>query len=120
MKKEYTSEMRSKTRSYHEFIEPNKKGEKIAFEFIKCENSGGKNSLPYIWKKNGYIDKELKTYWSVDVFATDTAGCWGRYNTTEKISDDGKRRVLNFDWVLEATEENKQKIIDEIYKRATS
>lgn len=120
MKKEYTTEMRSKTRTYHEFKEPNAKGEKIAFEFVKCENPGGKNSLPYLWKKNGYIDRILETYWSVDTYATDASGCWGRYNPTEKISNDGKRLVLDFDWVLEATEENKQKIIDEIYRRATA
>lgn len=120
MRKEYTTEMRSKTRTYYEFTDPNAKGEKIAFEFIKCENPGGKNSLPYLWNKNGYIDRILETYWSVNTYVTDANGCWRRYNPTERISDDGKRLVLDFDWVLEATEENKQKIINEIYRRATA
>lgn len=71
MKKEYTTEKRSETRTYHEFTELNAKGEKIAFEFVRCENLGGKNSLPYLWKKNGYIDRILETYWSVSTFATD-------------------------------------------------
>ena len=77
MRKEYTTEKRSETRTYHEFSELNAKGEKIAFEFVKCENQGGKNSLPYLWKKNGYIDRILETYWSVSTYATDATGCWG-------------------------------------------
>ena len=40
--------------------------------------------------------------------------CSGKYNPT---TNDGK---LNFEWLLEATEENQQKIIDEIYRRANA
>ena len=59
----------------------------------------------------------LETYWSVEVYVTDTEGtCWGRYNPQTKLSEDKKRLVINFDWMFEATEENKEKILNEVYR----
>jgi len=43
--------------------------------------------------------------------------CYGIYNPQSKRSDDGKRNVINFDWIFEATEENKQKLLEEVYNR---
>lgn len=79
------------------------------------ENTHGKHSLPAMWKRKGFIDKEPETWWGVQTYVTDRQGrCSGKYNPTTK---DGK---LNFEWLLEATEENRQKIIDEIYRRANA
>jgi hypothetical protein len=58
-----------------------------------------------------------ETHWSISTYVTDTEGnCYGRYNPQSKISEDGKRTVLNFDWMFEATEENKEKLLNEVYK----
>ena len=46
--------------------EPNSKGERIAAEFTLCENHRGKSSLMAIWKKKGYVDCAMETWWSVE------------------------------------------------------
>jgi len=117
MTKNYTVEQMAGTRWFYNFTDANKKGEKITVELSKCENSYSINSLPNLWYKHGYIDRVLETYWSVEVYTTDTEGaCWGRYNPQTKLSEDGKRSVINFDWMFEATEENKEKILNEVYR----
>ena len=105
------------------FEELNAKNEKIQLEFTRCENSGTVHSLPYLWKKAGYINRVLETYWSLSTYATEDGGngtCWGRYNPQEKPSEDGKRRVIDFNWMFEATEENRQKLIAEVERLAFS
>lgn len=118
--KKFTVEKFAETRFLITFNNLNKKSEKISVEFVKCTNSGAKDSRPNLWKKLGYVDEVLNTYWAVDVFAENinTGACRGRYNPTAKLSEDGKRMVLDFSWVLEATEENKEKLLNEIEKRA--
>ena len=97
------------------FADRNALGEEIVVEFRKNENTHGKHSLPAMWKRKGFIDKEPETWWGVQTYVTDRQGrCSGKYNPTTK---DGK---LNFEWLLEATEENRQKIIDEIYRRSNA
>lgn len=65
--------------------------------------------------KKGFIKERLKSYWHVTVYAYDKKGaCCGRYNP--QILPGGIK--INFDWVLEATEENKERILNEIIKRA--
>lgn len=94
--------------------EKNGKDESLMIELSECTNPGGKNSLPYLWYKAGYTDKILDTYLFVDTSCTDSEGnCYHRYNSQTKRSDDGKRNVINFDWMFENTEENKQKLINE-------
>jgi len=122
MKKDFTVEQVGKNRWFYTFTDLNAKGEKVMIEFVKCvPDLTNKNSLPYLWQKAGYTDKLLETYWSIEVYVYDTEGnCWGRYNPQVKLSEDRKRHVINFDWLLEATEENKQKLIDEVYRLASS
>ena len=83
--------------------------------------------MPYLWKKHKFIDQILKSWWSVDVCVTDSEGySWIRYNPQikpyQEIDSKGNvvqnRNVINFEWMLEATEENRDKIIAEIEKRA--
>ena len=106
---------------FYKFSETNKKGEKIIIELSKCNNSGGNHALPILWFKNGFIDRVLETYWGIEVDCTDTEGrCWERYNPQHKISNDGKRTVINFDWMFEATEQNKALLINEVYRLFSS
>lgn len=100
---------------------PNAKQKTMQIWIDVCENPGGTNSLPYLWWKNGWTDRILEKYLYVDVSVEDSEGnCRHGYNPQHKRSDDGKRTVINFDWMLEATEENKQKIIDECINRFAS
>jgi len=115
MKKEYTVEQMAETRWFYTFAEPNAKGERLVIEVCKCTNSGGSNALPVLWHKHGYTDKVLETYWSIDTFVRDTEGnCYGRYNPQHELREDGKGMVINFEYMLEATEGNKEKLLDEV------
>lgn len=124
---------RAATRTLYELDGTTPRGERIAVEFTACTNDGSKHSLPNIWHKAGYTPAPLPSYWVVDVCATDAAGCWGRYNPTEKTIEEttawqrwnGQRhvstthkRILDFDWVLPATPANRHKILAEIIRRA--
>ena len=109
---------RAATRTLYEMDGTTPRGERLGVEFTACTNDGSKYSLPNIWHKAGYTPAPLPSYWVVDVYATDSAGCWGRYNPTEKLHESGKRMVLDFDWILPATNENRDKILAEIIRRA--
>ena len=102
-------------------IGKNAKQETMTIEIVHCENPGGKNSLPYLWYKEGLTDKVMETYIGCHTYVYDSEnGCYGGYNVTEKY--DGKRNVINFDWLLEDTEENRKKIIEaciELFESAT-
>lgn len=90
----------------------NAKKETMIIEIAPWKNPGGNNSLPNLWYKNGYTDKVMETYIGCSTYVYDSEGnCRGVYNPTSKY--DGKRNVINFDWLLEDTEENRQKIINE-------
>ena len=95
------------------FTEANCLGERIVVDLTKCENSGGKNSLPELWKAHGYLDRVLPDYWSVNTYVTDTDGnCTGKYNP--QIGSGGN---IDFAWMLEATEENRERLLEEIDRR---
>lgn len=103
---EYTKGKMSKTREFYHFNDRNSKGERIEVEFTKIEND--------YWYKKGFIKEPLENYWNVMVYAYDKEGnCYGRYNP--QILPHGTK--INFDWILEATEENKDLILHEIIKR---
>ena len=101
----------------------NAKQETMMIELTHCENSGGKHSLPYLWHKDGFTDRIMETYVSCSTYVDDSeGGCRGAYNPQEKLSEDGKRNVINFEWLLEDTEENRKKIIEaciEMFESAT-
>lgn len=92
-------------------IGKNAKQETMLIEITHCENPGGNKSLPYLWHKEGWTDKVMETYIDCNTYVHDSEnGCYGAYNVTEK--HDGKRNVINFDWLLEDTKENRKKIIE--------
>lgn len=92
----------------------NKSGESLMVEFslINCEGE----ELPKLWKKHKYTDKLYKSYISVSVYVTDANGIEKeKYNPTIKLSEDKKRYLINFDWLLEISKENEQKLLNKIY-----
>lgn len=106
-------------RAFYDLEETNKKGEKISVEIMEIfPDNTNTNSLPNLWLKNLYTNKLYHSYLCVSCYVTDKNGnCWERYNPTIKLSDDKKRNVINFDYLLEVSEENKEKLLKEIYKR---
>lgn len=51
-------------------------------------------------------------------YEDDGVTCWGRFNPTAKPATDYIGQVLNFDWVLAATEDNLEKILQEVARLA--
>lgn len=91
----------------------NTKDETMLIEISHCKDPGGKSSLPHLWYKNGWLPRVFDTYLCCRTYVTDSEGnCFEKYNPTIKLSDDGKRNVINFDWMMEDTPENMQKIIN--------
>lgn len=117
--KKYTIEKMTETCEFITLLELNEMKEEITIEVTKVTcNLKSKYCLMNVWKKEGYIKKALPTWWSIHTYVTDKNGCWGKYNPQTRRSEDGRRNVINFDYVLEATEENKILLINEVIKRA--
>lgn len=114
------TETPSPRRTCYTFDGLTQRGEKLYVEFSAHINDGSKHDLCQVWHKAGYTAEVLPSYWAVDVCATDSAGCWGRYNPTTKLHESGKRLVLDFDWMLPATNENRDKFLAEIIRRANA
>ena len=70
-----------------------------------CIAHHGPHDLMTLWKKAGYIEKELDTYISVDAYYTDENNCVLKYIPTIK-KDENNWHVINFDYIKEWTEEN--------------
>lgn len=73
-----------------------------------------KNRIENLWYKKGYIKEKIPTWIHCDVYACDPYdNCYGICNPTEK---NGK---IDFNWLLEYTDENVSKIINEVYRRSS-
>lgn len=107
------------TRAFYTFTEKNHKKEKLVVEITEMDaDNTYKNSLPNLWKKHGYTNKLYNSYLCVSCYCYNEEGyCFERYNPTIELSEDKKRNVINFDWLLEVSEENKEKLLKEIYRR---
>ncbi len=113
MKKDYNIEKMSDCRWLYKFKDKTKEGETLIVEVSKVTNPRVKNSLTELWYKNKYTNKILDNFWCITVFAEDGNRSYRKYNPT--IKEDGK---INFDWILEATEENLNLILNEITRLA--
>lgn len=118
--RKYEIKKMSNNREYLTFQEKNQKGETIMIELVKSTSPKEKSqSMAYLWKKNGLTDQVLETWWSIRTYVTTENGeCLGKYNPQEFFDKRKKRLSINFDWMLEATEENKDKLIAEIERLA--
>lgn len=96
--------------------ETNSKGESIVLEFRICQWGEG-FSLWERWVKNRQL-KKTGTLLFLTTDVTDKNGsCWRRYNPQWKRSEDGKREVVDFDYLPEATAEGYRLLIDETMRR---
>ena len=110
--KKYIIEQTAETTWFYTFTDVNEKGEKLVIELSKCKDwKESKNSLAKLWKKHGYINRVLETYWFIQTYVKNTEG-----NSFEKYNPQRKLGQINFDWMFEATEENKEKLINEVYR----
>lgn len=111
MKNKYAVEQMSEVRWFYSFTDVNEKGERLIIELTKCTNT----SLPELWNKSGYIYRVLKNYWCIQTYVKDTEGnSFGIYNPQHKGMG------IDFHWMFEATEENRKKLINEVYQLFSS
>lgn len=112
----YTVEEMAPTRWFYYCNEKNAKGERLLVEVEKIiVNLEDKKEAMNLWKKEGVIKNAFPTWWSIHNYVHDTEGNgFKAYNPTVKGS------TLNFDWMLEATEENLNLLLEEVYNRFMS
>lgn len=108
----FTSEKRSKTRTVITFDDLNAKGEKVVCEIGIIVNDCD-NSIVNTWYEYGRIEHPYHSYINMDTYITKDGDCRGRYNPT--IGENGK---LDFNWVLNATQSNLDKLMKEFVTRA--
>jgi hypothetical protein len=102
---------------YWEYPQTNRGGERLALSVSCCYNTKSPHCLPVLWYKAGYTDRVILDYFCVDTAVYDKDGfCYRKYDFS-KLSEDGKRRVVDFDWVLELSKENLEKLIREVLRR---
>ena len=95
----------------------NKKGEKIMVEVCWCV-AMGKNDLPHKWHKSGMTKELLSEWWSINTEVTNNKNVSYRgYNPQVKFDETRKRNVINFDWMLPATDENLKALLLEVGRR---
>ena len=111
----------TETRRYT-FDDVNAKHEKIIVDVMKIvTDPTDKHGTAYHWRKAGLTKRIITNYWSVQTYVYDTDGnCHGAYNPTYRPRDTWPHSwVLDFDWIIPATDENRDKLLDEIIRRAT-
>lgn len=102
----------SNYRELLQFNKTNKNGEKMLLEVSHCSGYGTK-SLPYIWFRNGYTDKEINKYLFIKTYVDLPDGsCQGLYNP--QIPD---CQLIDFDWHFADNKKNRQKLINEVARR---
>ena len=103
------------------FEEPNRRGEHLIVDVTEARpDNTDKRSLPNLWQKHGYTKKRLESYFCLTTYATDAEGvCRGRYNPQIKVeAANGKpRAVINFDWMLEVSVDNLERLMQETHRR---
>ena len=97
----------------------NKKGEKINIAVTWCyEPKHFGNTLPYLWYKNGRTKELLTEWWYIETEVVDSQNVSFRaYNPQVKFDKTRKRNVINFDWILPATDENLKALLLEVGRR---
>lgn len=90
-------------------------GDHFAVEVTRCDhNLSYPHDLMRVWCKAGFIKAMLPTHIDVKTYYYDTNGnCKGLYNVTHKLSDDGHRHVINFDYLRVWTQDNINELVAE-------
>ena len=95
----------------------NRKGETLVVSLSLVSD----NSIMEVWRRKGNIPKTQMSWWDLNVYVYDKEDCRNRYNpqteyhiTTHNGNIINTCPRLNFDWVLEANEENKVKLLNEV------
>lgn len=86
----------------------------------RCDMSR-RMDLMRVWVKRGYLAAPIRERLDLECVYTHADGTQtgaAKLNPTVKIREDG-RVVINFDWMLPATDENEKKLIGEVIKRAS-
>jgi hypothetical protein len=86
---------------------------KLLVEISRCDsNLSYKRSNMNIWVKAGFLPAALPSYLCVSTYYyADDGNCYGWYNCQTMLSGDGKRMVIDFAYLLEATPENEQFLV---------
>ena len=98
----------------------NKKGETLVVSLSPVADEGD-NNIMKIWREKGNIPKTQMSWWHLNVYVYDKEDCRNRYNPQTEyhiIIHNGNiiksYPQINFNWVLEANEENKVKLLNEV------
>ena len=111
----FTLKQRTSTSYEVRFIEKNGLNESLILQINEVYPLKTENSLPVLWKKYGYTDKILDNYLILDVCVIDENGYeYHKYNPQIAKKSDGNRSI-NFDYMLEVSEANMYKLIDNVY-----
>ena len=111
----FTLKQRTSTSYEVRFIEKNGLNESLILQINEVYPLKTENSLPVLWKKYGYTDKILDNYLILDVCVIDENGYeYHKYNPQITKNIDGNRSI-NFDYMLEVSEANMYKLIDNVY-----
>ena len=102
------------------FEDKTKYGEIVEIVISYCyEDETTKNSLPRLWYKNGYTKELLTSYICIHTYVTlDDGMCYGYYNPQEKTTEDGKRRMINFDYMFPISKDNEKMLIQAVANMA--
>lgn len=114
------TERLSNTRFRYTFNGLTPRGESVIVDMTACyPDNSSKNSLPNYWYRHGLTDTVLDSYWIADVYVTTPDGhCIRKYDPTATFDQKKHMAIINFDWMLPATSENRDKILAEIIRRA--
>ena len=97
------------------FKEKNNLNENLILQINEVYPPKCKNSLPNLWKKYGFTDKILDSYYILDVCViNENSYEYHKYNPQITKNIDGNRSI-NFDYMLEVSEANMYKLIDSVY-----
>lgn len=90
-------------------------GDNFIIEVTKITHDlKNKKDMMNLWKKHGYISEALSTHISIHTYYTDVNNnCYGYYNIQHKRSEDGKRVVIDFDYIKEFTPDNVNELLAE-------
>ncbi len=111
----FTLKQRTSTSYEVRFKEKNYLNEVLILQINEVYPPKCENSLPNLWKKHGFTDKILDSYYILDVCVIDENSYeYHKYNPQIAKKSDGNRSI-NFDYMLEVSEANMYKLIDSVY-----